>query len=583
MKKKSYLNSHQSIIESLLNNVVCINKYNSSEIISILTCPSGWSDNDDINKLISLIRTWDILKQGDILGFAYQHCESILSKKKKGQYFTPVEIVDSILSHAFENIKDFEQIKICDPACGSGQFLIIAFEMLLKLYLKKGYNAEKASRQILTKNLFGYDIDPTAVEITKYNLKKISFIFDVELNISEKNFLTCAPSLENSAAEENYFDLITGNPPWGSQLTNDEKKYFRTNYFSASSGINTFTLFIEKSLSIINKNGKIAFLIPDAYLNIKAHQNSRTMVLENTCIESISLWGDPFINVYAPAISINLKQELKHELRHKNIIKIYDYREEDECSTYTMIPQNYYYTTYQNIFNINYSQKAVSIISKMENQECLYLKDNATFFLGIVTGENGRHIAPAYSSDYPDPIILGKDVAPYKINFSGNYFKYDTSVLQQTAPRHLYETKNKFIYKFIGKKLIFAVDSNKYFTLNNVNGFIPGSLGMNSNALLGVLNSRIIQYYYQKNFFTLKVLRNNLEKLPIIRLSADSENQISAYVEQIKHTDSLYTQKLLTENIEDLLLYEYDLKDNEGYKIWEENKTDAAQAVLPGL
>ncbi|MBN1501026.1 MAG: N-6 DNA methylase [Spirochaetes bacterium] len=582
MKKKLYLKTHQSIIESLLENILCSKKYTSADLVSIFTEYGSVSDDPDISKILKLIKSWDILKQGDIIGFIYQQSESILNKKSKGQYFTPPDIVDSIITHAFENIEDFENIRICDPACGSGQFLIIAFEKLLHLYLEKGYDAEKASREILARNLFGFDIDPVAVEITVFNLKKISFIHNIKPNIMLNNFLVSDSSLESSGKTEMYFDLFIGNPPWGSRLSPEEKNYFKNNYFSAGSGVNTFTLFIEKSLDRLNKNGRISFLIPEAYLNIKAHQNSRTLVLENAQIESISIRGDQFINVYAPAVSIQLKHETSYKARHSNIVKIYDCHN-DNTNTYTMIPQHHYYTTYQNIFNINYSQKAVSIISRMENQECLFLKDNATFFLGIVTGENDRFIKKGYSPETPDQIITGKDLTPYKIHFNDNYFKYDSVKLQQTAPRHLYETQSKFIYKFIGKKLTFAIDNNRYFTLNNVNGFIPESLDIDKNALLGILNSRIIQYYYQKNFFTVKVLRNNLEKLPLIKLSDDSESRIASYVEDILQTDSLYTQKNLTENIEDLLLHEYNLRDNEGYRIWEEQKTDAAQAILPGL
>lgn len=542
------------------------------------------SDCENVLKpLKSIIVRSSVENDGDLLGYIYQKTESIKNKKNKGQYFTPDKIVNHILEKIITPSVDYENIKILDPACGSGQFLIKAFSLLLNIYLKNGYDAQTASRRILKNNLFGYDIDSTALLIAEYNLKNVAFIYDVELNLKNHNFLLRDDfAFDNSNPFDVSFNYIVGNPPWGSNLTAQEKKYFRKNYFSAKSGINTFTLFIEKAIEELSENGKVGFLIPEAYLNIKAHSNSRKNVLENCLINEISLWGDQFEKVYAPAISLSLTMNQNYKKHHENIVDICDEKNREE-NTRTLIPQHHYYNTYQNIFNVNYSQKAVNIINKIENQNCFYLKDNAKFFLGIVTGNNPKFISKEKNEDTPDPIIIGKDVKPYSINFSGNYFKYDSKVLQQTAPKELYEKKDKIIYKFIGKKLSFAIERDGYYTLNNVNGFITDDRLIDKNALVGILNSQVLQYYYEKNFFTLKVLRNNLESLPLIDLNKDSEKKISELSKMAMNTDLLCDRKKYTDNIDDILLYEYNLKDKEGYRIWEENATEKDQIILPGL
>lgn len=542
--------------------------------------------NSLAGSIIDYINRNPIDGEHDFVGFLYQKIESIKNKKSKGQYFTPPKIVNHILDQIIADNTDFRNVKILDPACGSGQFLMGAFSKLLSVYLANGYDAESASKLILKNNLFGYDLDPNAVEITKYNLIKMSFLTDPILNIHEVDFLKKS-FLENFSEGKHEidnlsFDYIVGNPPWGSKLSAQEKKYFRNNYFSAKSGINTFTLFIERSLEMLKDNGKLGFLIPEAYLNIKAHNNSRIKVLENCKIGEIALWGDQFKNVYAPAVSIILQESQSHKERHQNIVKICDGKSLKD-NTRTLVPQDHYYNTYQNIFNVNYSKKAVNIINTIENQDCFYLKDNAKFFLGIVTGNNPKYISKEQNENTPDPIIIGKDLKPYEVNFSGNFFKYDSNVLQQTAPEDLYKAKDKIIYKFIGKKLSFAIEENGFYTLNNVNGFIPDDSIIDKYALVGVLNSTVVQYYYEKNFFTLKVLRNNLEKLPLIELSKDSERKISKYAKDIIESTLLSERKRIKENIDDILLHEYNLQDKEGYRMWEEVKTNNNQSILPGI
>ncbi len=251
--------------------------------------------------------------------------------------------------------------------------------------------------------------------------------------------------------------------------------------------------------------------------------------------------------------------------RHQNIVKI---RNEESLAdgTAIMIPQAAFHRTHESIFNIHYTKKCVNLLSLIEEQDCFYLKGNSRFYLGIVTGNNQKHISPVQSPDFPDPILLGKDLEQYRINFSNNYFRYSREDLQQVAPQQLYRAKNKILYKFIGKRLTFAEDREGYYSLNNINGFIPENNPLSTPVLVSLLNSDLMQYYYENSFFTLKVLRGNLEKLPLKIIKKGNQERIEKLAEQLSGLEE-ESAALTRQNIEDIIFSEYKIKDREAYVI----------------
>ena len=296
-------------------------------------------------------------------------------------------------------------------------------------------------------------------------------------------------------------------------------------YVSSKSGLNIFTLFIEKSLSLLTDNGLMGFLIPEAYLNIRAHSASRSFMLRNACIENIAVWGERFKGVFAPSISLVARRTQSEETRTRSIVHV-QHPLGTGSETATLIPQHHYQSTHEHIFNIHYTRKAVRILSKIDEQDCFYLNRRARFFLGIVTGNNPHYLSRTKSDEHPDPILRGRDLRQYHIQFSGTYFKYDPSALQQVAPRGCYEHRDKLLYKFIGRGLVFALDRTGMFSLNNINGLIPENIPLSPECLVALLNSRVMRYYYEKNFFTVKVLRGNLEKLPIKKITPGNHKKL---------------------------------------------------------
>jgi len=575
-----YIRKHRHYLDArinvLLRTVLCNNTANTDPAVDTIgdimlhlaqAHPIEHIENSAaaaIDELYQLYRRWDISRDGDMLGYIYQQLKSAAARKNEGQFFTPPDIVEYIAEKAIPPGET--GITVLDPACGSGQFIVACFNRLFSNFVQRGWEPAEAATHICLHCIFGIDIDPVSVAISRRNLAHAASVSIEDTgNIITGNFLRMnEPPFPSDILTQNRFSTIVGNPPWGARFSHAEKNHYRRSYLSAGSGINSFTLFIEKSIMHLTDNGTLGFLVPEAYLNIKAHRSSRRLALDNTCIKEIALWGDRFKKVYAPAVSIHLQKESLQQNRERNIVHIHT-RDTVRNKTALLVPQATYTHTHENIFSIHYSRHAVSLLSTMEDSHCYFLKDRVRFFLGIVTGNNPLHISKDRTESHTDPIIVGKDVQPFSINFSGHHFKYDPGVLQQVAPMDLYVAPRKVLYKFIGRQLTFAVDIRGFYSLNNVNGFVPLHSHLDPDTLVALLNSRLMQYYYRHNFFTVKVLRGNLERLPLRHLSADAAVMLQKLSVEMRESGN--TGGTTRENMEDIIFSQYGISDRDAHRI----------------
>lgn len=163
-----------------------------------------------------------------LISHVYEAFLSSDKKKEKGIYYTPSFIVDFMLSQSLrEKLQTNPKARILDPAVGSGAFLVQSFKQIIDSKKNKPSFEEKI--EILEEQLFGIDIDNKALQITAFSLylalldgEDASFI---KKEIEERHpilpsligkTLIEANSITDNPFEEEKFDLIICNPPWGS-------------------------------------------------------------------------------------------------------------------------------------------------------------------------------------------------------------------------------------------------------------------------------------------------------------------------------------------------------------------------------
>ena len=173
------------------------------------------------------------------------------------------------------------------------------------------------------------------------------------------------------------------------------------------------------------------------------------------------------------------------------------------------------------------------IIDKIYTYPYITLKGNAEWALGIVTGDNRKFIRNIKIDDTWEPIYRGKDVRPYFLREPSCYICYDPDRFQQSAPLEKYREKEKLVYRFIAKRLIFACDTSGSLTLNSANLVIPRVPGYAMKIIMALFNSTLYQFIYQKRFFSLKVLRSHLEELPIPLFPEYDMSRLASAVEMV--------------------------------------------------
>ena len=132
-----------------------------------------------------------------------------------------------------------------------------------------------------------------------------------------------------------------------------------------------------------------------------------------------------------------------------------------------------------------------------------------------------------------EPIFKGKDVEKLFLKKPTNYILFTPEKFQQVAPIEKYRTKEKLIYKFISKNLVFAYDSKQSLTLNSANIVIPKLENYPIKVIAGLFNSSLYQFIFQKKFSSIKVLKNHIEQMPLPLLNKKQFNEIISLVDEV--------------------------------------------------
>jgi hypothetical protein len=204
-------------------------------------------------------------------------------KKLNGAFYTPYFIVDYINTHVILENSD-KDIKVIDPACGSGIFLVDAL-FKLKQKLQKSY------KELVEENIFGIDIDPRAVKRTKMLLSLV--VFEHEKEIPEKFNIYNGNSLDRNFLRKILNDLkfnaIVGNPPYVRIQNLDEeiKKIIRRYWKFVQGDTDIFIPFIELGIELMKDEGKMGYITPNSYFTTHAGKNLRIFLQNNRYIEEI--------------------------------------------------------------------------------------------------------------------------------------------------------------------------------------------------------------------------------------------------------------------------------------------------------
>lgn len=542
-------------------------------------------------------------------------------RKAGGVYYTPEYIVDYIVENTVgEKIKgktpkEIANIKIVDPACGSGSFLIGAYKYLLnyhrEYYSKQGKKKFLGSKedaitedgelalwvkkQILINNIFGVDIDSNAVEVTKLSLLLKCMENETPASIMNNQSLfneRALPSLDenikcgnsligndfysggdslNIDIETQYkincfdwedefknvfacggFDVVIGNPPYVFikyvDWADDVKDYFSSNYditnkdnkskSNQSGKINLYTLFIFRAIKLLKENGLFSFIVPNGLLRTTTYDMARKFILDNYHIDLIAdLKDGVFKGVTAPTIIFKFSKS------HSNDdTKIID----ANClvdgfvneSKYHYINQSIFLKNTSYAFNIFLDSKENSFFEKIENSN-MYLGDICSHIIAGIDCKQEQILSEMVDNPLCKKLLKGKNIKKYKIEFDNNYLIFERKKLNRARPDEVWNSDKKIITQRISGGLhpiVAALDTENYYSFASTNLILirDDFRDIYSYELIcALLNSKLINFYYVKNFTNASTLTVNISKtflekipLPLIELNNKEDKEM---------------------------------------------------------
>ena len=256
-----------------------------------------------------------------------EHLDKNLKKRKEqGIYYTPKFIVDYIVQNALgpvldkcKSVNDLQKIKILDPACGSGSFLVAAMNFLIKKYEEFGAKPDGYLKiQILQNNVYGVDLDQQAVELARLNLLLNTFDEQIKLpgldhNIKNGNSLISGTDEEMKkefgknwrdkkpfnwqeefpeVSKQGGFDVIIGNPPYIKEFVNKSAFDGLHNSPYYQGKMDLWTMFACVSIDLLKNSGIMGFIAPNNWVTNAGASIMRNKILTNGELKTFIDFGD---------------------------------------------------------------------------------------------------------------------------------------------------------------------------------------------------------------------------------------------------------------------------------------------------
>ena len=209
-----------------------------------------------------------------------------LSDRTSGQVFTPKFLADWVAQLVSDHIPTTANPSILDPACGDGELLVAA----QKIFAKGQF--------------FGVDIDPNAISKAKERISKNTFL--LVSNVLDNPF-----NRENSTFNSpQQFDVIVSNPPWGVKVPNTPLGDRLNGYALAIGQFDSWCLFVELSLRILERDGVAIFILPDSIFSPE-FSKVRHLLVKRYTIDLIARLGEGvFPNICRGTVVIALRKTM---------------------------------------------------------------------------------------------------------------------------------------------------------------------------------------------------------------------------------------------------------------------------------
>ena len=475
------------------------------------------------------------------------------------------------------------QITILDPACGSGAFLNAALQFLKAEHKLIDEMEAKVTgsaivfpdveNSILERNLFGVDINEESVEIAQLALwlrtaKPHRKLNSLNQNIKCGNSLISDPAIAGDKAfdwqkefpqvfEKGGFDVVIGNPPYvfaREKVSEEEKVYYSENYKSAKYQVNTYIIFMEKSMILSKKNGIIGLIVPNSWLMTYSGEGLRKLLIEKTSVDIIvNLFGKSFEDANVETVITIFENNIA---ANNHTIDIFKTDENIKSIDYLHSKKQLDFSNNSGYeFLVFQSDSSESLINKLKIG-CKGLDEVACVKAGLQAYEKGKGTPKQSAEDvklrpydfsyqYNEDTyryLDGSNVLRYAVNWTGQWLWYGNHL---AAPRtlNLFTDEKLIVREITGEfpHCLYAVYTDDTFLYNRSNIAIIKRDGYNISLkyILTLLNSMLLSFYFIKNTAKAerklfpKIILNDLRLFPIKIISQENQQPFIALADKM--------------------------------------------------
>lgn len=475
-------------------------------------------------------------------------------RKEQGIYYTPTYIVENIVKNTVpEVLKNkkikINEIKILDPACGSGSFLIKTFDYLYGEFKKNEKSNQRKfdiqgtysiKTEILKKNVYGVDLDNKAVEITKLNLllkaseKARKLPEEIDLHIKNGNSLIEDENITKQAFkwegdfEKGTFDVVIGNPPYFNIKANDDLKSTSDFKLLSDGVVNAASLFLKRGFDLLKSNGYLGFIIPKSFLVVDSWYPIRKKLLDNSQFVSITDVSMAFDEVGLEQVVIIIRKVKPSS----NLVKIFN-----GTSEINSIPQEFFRK--KGVILTSLDKEKYKIVERIEDKS-INFGDIADMPRGITV--NSLEYSPTANNNLIQ-VLGGTNVEKYNIK-EGNkrkpnrYLARSDKRIQQKTP--IFKS-GRIIYQNVVSsvpKIVATLEHKGLPTDDTINNVVLNDKNISPKWILAILNSNLMTFYLKYAIINCSILTVHLDKsyigkIPIKKISSAEQNNVGEIVDRI--------------------------------------------------
>ena len=480
-------------------------------------------------------------------------------RKAGGVYYTPKYIVDYIVENTVGKLLEGKTpteaaaLKIVDPACGSGSFLLGAFQYLIdwheRWYLANepqkwtrgkapalnevtgGYRLTTLKKkEILLNNIHGVDIDPQAVEVTKLSL--LLKVLEEETGQLSLGLERALPDLGrniqcgNSLIGEDYFagqltvdpaerrrvnpfewerafpgvfaqggfDAVIGNPPYGAFLATDEEKYLVNHFETISSFRDVYICFIEKAVNLLKQSGTFSYIIPSGWTGGPGYIKLRNFLLTKKIRKILLLPFDIFSEAYIDTLVLVASKAIPNE---DHVVETYVYPKKIQISeirglAYQSIAQNTWLQTEDK--KLILKNDSILLLNHLSQVGYSKIKNICDMKRGVLFDK--KLLSPTPLTNQYHPYFEG-DVYRYSINIRlVNWVEFSDKLRERPKEFKWFQGDRILLRRLVNRRqrLMGCFTDKTFITNKNLYSIIPYDI--DTHFLLGVINSQLISYLY---------------------------------------------------------------------------------------